>query len=154
MNNKKHHITWSVLLPLMIILWIPKEGIDRVVSYLEFRGLGIEQLELLMRVMPRETLCALILLASVLVLIADVIRMIRKAMNPQVPGLNRPRTEKEQKMHSVNRDGSRKAGSETVSADYAQRTGNARYMTQLVSYLESGLITKEEYLVLKKRYQK
>lgn len=152
MNNKKHHITWSVLLPLMIILWIPKEGIDRVVSYLEFRGLGIEQLELLMRVMPRETLCALILLASVLVLIAAVIGMIRKAMNPQVPGLNRPRTEKEQKMDTVN--GSRKAGAGTVSADYAQRTGNARYMTQLESYLESGLITKEEYLVLKKRYQK
>ena len=152
MNNKKHHITWSVLLPLMIILWIPKEGIDRVVSYLEFRGLGIEQLELLMRVMPRETLCALILLAAILVLIAAVIGMIRKAMNPQVPGLNRPRTEKEQKMDTVN--GSRKAGSETVSADYAQRTGNARYMTQLESYLESGLITKEEYLVLKKRYQK
>ncbi len=154
MKNKKRYSSWSVILPLLIILWIPKEGIDRVVSYLQFRGLGIEQVELLMRVMPRETLNALILLAAVLALIAAIIGKIRSAMNPQVPGLNRPRTEKEQKMHTVDRAGAQKAGSGTVSAEYAQRTGNARYMTQLESYLESGLITKEEYLVLKKRYQK
>ncbi len=150
-KNKKE--LGSFIIPFLIILWIPKEVVERVFRFIEFRGLNIDTFETLIRMAPRETAMTVILLAAVLVLVFNIFRKISSVLHPQVPGLNQPRPKTP--AEAVRQDRSARTSDRTAdAAAYVSKSGRERYLSQLDSYLQSGLVTKEEYQVLKRRYDK
>ncbi len=137
MNKQPKKRISGILLLFLVILWIPKEGMSDVIWFIRYRGFGIRQIRFLLEVMPRETILTAVLFAAIILLVVGLVRKAGSLFKTETPGLNRPRP--------VKKDN---------KPDNPVKSGTARYMTQLDSYLESGLITKEEYRVLKKRYEK
>ena len=133
----------SVMIPAIIILLIPKEGIKNVLKYIEYYGLNERVIRFLIEAAPLELCMTVIFGVAILVFFINLIRVIYHISRPQVPGLNKPRPQKK----------TRTSASGDEEYHYERKTGKARYMSQLDGYLESGLLTREEYQALKKRYE-
>ena len=143
MKEKKGIGIPSVLLPAFIIMLIPKEGVQDVLRYIRYYGLNERVIRFLIEAAPWETCMTVIFVLAIIVFFINLIKLIYRASKPQVPGLNRPRPQKK----------TRTSSSGAEEQHYERKTGKARYMSQLDGYLESGLVTREEYQALKKRYE-
>ena len=128
------------ILSLMVISVVPKEGAVLLLRFIQKHGIGTRQLDFIFRAMSYEAATSLILVAAYLVLIISLLKILRNALRPRTPGLNQPREKKTE------------AADSTIS--YMKMDEKAKYIAQLDSYLQNGLVTKEEYQVLKERYNK
>ena len=133
----------SIMIPAILILLIPKEGIKDVLRYIQYYGLNERVIRFLIEVAPWELCMTVIFCLAILVFFINLFRVIYRSSSPQVPGLNKPRPQKKTRTSA--------SGDETHH--YERKTGKERYMSQLDGYLESGLLTREEYQALKKRYE-
>ena len=125
---------------LLAVICIPKEGIRRIIEFIRYRGFGARQMEFIFRAWTIELVEAIALIIAVIVLLNSLITIFRTAGRPRTPGLNQPREKVKTETDSTMR--------------YVSKNDKERYIAQLDSYLQNGLVTREEYQVLKERYEK
>ncbi len=128
------------ILSILIVVWIPKEGIRRIIEFIRYRGIGARQMEFIFRAWTIELIEAIVLIIAVIVMLSSLISIFRNAGRPKTPGLNQPREKVKTESDSTVR--------------YVSKSDKERYIAQLDSYLQNGLVTREEYQVLKERYEK
>ncbi len=143
MKKKSNGGASSVLgfaISLLVILWIPKEGIRRIIEFIRYRGFGARQMEFIFRAWTIELVEAIALIIGVIVMLSSFISILKNTGRPKTPGLNQPREKAKTESDSTVR--------------YVSKNDKERYIAQLDSYLQNGLVTREEYQVLKERYEK
>ena len=146
-NNTARVLT--LILSIFVIAALPKEAIRRTIYFFRASGFGVRQLEFYLQVGMTEFLICLLFAVMIIVFFVTLFKLIFSPAETKTDGLNQPR--KETKTHAAHPGTSR---SSQAGRAGAVKDGEDRYLAQLDSFLESGLVTGEEYQQLKERYKK
>ena len=149
-NNTARVLT--LILSIFVIAALPKEAIRRTIYFFRASGFGVRQLEFYLQVGMTEFLICLLFAVMIIVFFVTLFKLIFSPAETKTNGLNQPR--KETKTAEAHTGTSRSSRSSQAGRTGAEKNGGDRYLAQLDSFLESGLVTGEEYQQLKERYKK
>ena len=139
-----------MILSILVIVTLPIEAVERTFYFFRNSGFGERQVEFYLRVGQTELLVCLLYVIAFIVFFVNLFKLIFSSGNQQTDGLNQPRKKS-------------KAAADTYAGKPAQESRGStagaedkedKYLEQLNGFLESGLVTREEYQHLRERYNR
>lgn len=138
MKNKLGGSISAFITSLILLFLLPGSSLTRLGAYLRHYGPDPRLLKHLWRSSPSGTLMLLITLVVLVVLILSFFRILYFAAKLKSGGKPEQRSPKQVTEEAIN---------------CGHRTGRAKYLEQIDSFLRNGLIDRTEYNVLKARYE-
>ncbi len=140
-NRKANPFIWT----LAILFLLPKEPLMRTLTKLFRPGFSLQRFLFLWQTDPTGMLYALLFLFIIIALISSFIRMVNPNAGGGSTGTARRQPVQRGRQHAEQPE---------QAIGCAHRTGKEKYLDQLNSYLRSGLIDREEYKVMRQRYER
>ncbi len=139
MKNKLGGSISAFITSLILLFLLPGSSLTRLGAYLRHYGPDPRLLKHLWRSSPSGTLMLLITLVVLVVLILSFFKILYFAVKLKTGGESAPHSPKKETEEPLN---------------CSHRTGRAKYLEQIDSFLRNGLIDRTEYNVLKARYER
>ena len=137
-----------MILSILVIVTLPIEAVERTFYFFRNSGIGVRQVEFYLRVGMTELLVCLLYAIAVIVFFVNLFKLIFSSGDQQTDGLNQPRKKAKAAADSF---AAKPAQQSRESSAGAEIKGD-KYLEQLNGFLESGLVTREEYQQLRERY--
>lgn len=135
------YILWLLLSGMALVL-IPKRDVESVFRYIRYDPASfLRHLPNFLRLRQRELLLSTLFVLAILIAIASLI------------GLFKHLRENDMGAEDMGKDMISGRTSGGQPAPYMPAEGSERYLRQLDLFLKDGIITREEYLNLKKRFK-